>query len=258
MQNIISYVIFGPDKLSFHGPAPLHHTLLSRCRTTGVTLQTLHPKFFDKGTIIAQTPFPGFEHRSRTVPELFAAVAPKGAEMLIQAIRNNTFVSPPEDKAESHNDKDMVLARPAPKITPKDREIDWDSWTAAEILLRHRIIGPLWNTIDCGNGWKHEGKRVIWSKGFKQIERKLLTKFTPGHMIVMTSESGDEATYVRTCDDQILQIESIKIAGGEEQSPSCAARRAGDLDARLPTGSDSPYQDPTSLASFSRPRHRIV
>lgn len=78
----------------FRGPAPLHHTLLQGRETTGVTLQTLHPKHFDDGEIIAQTPYPGIKHGAKTVEELRDLLAPIGAQMLVQAIKDRSFVPP--------------------------------------------------------------------------------------------------------------------------------------------------------------------
>lgn len=173
----------------FHGPAPLHHTLLENCSRTGVTLQTMHPRHFDQGAILDQAPFPGFEHGCTTVPELSAKMGPLGAAMLLKAIRNRTFVPPLEIKGwahqqyhhhhqASHDDHDNNnsnnghLIRAAPKITSKDSHIDWSTWSAEEILRKQEIVGPLWNSIHQLDLRKNETqprqRRVIWSTGFKK------------------------------------------------------------------------------------------
>lgn len=183
--------------------------------------------------------------------------------MLIKAIRSNVFIPPFKDKAVMLNEKAIMLVRPAPKITSKDREIAWDSWTAEDILRRHRIIGPLWNTVRSADGLNERGKRIIWSKGFQQIETKPSTTISPGQPFVAFSESNEEATYVRTCDNQVFQIESIKIEGGEEDVPSRAARRAGlrpkeaspeDLNTHILAGSNRRSSNLLFIGSFNGPR----
>lgn len=32
----------------------------------------------------------------------------------------------------------------APKVTSHDRQMDWRSWSADEVLLRRRVLGPVW------------------------------------------------------------------------------------------------------------------
>lgn len=61
---------------------------------TGVSLQTLHPTKFDHGVILAQTPFPGIKHDTTTVSELEALLAPMGADMLVQGIKERIYIPP--------------------------------------------------------------------------------------------------------------------------------------------------------------------
>ncbi|KAL8975289.1 MAG: hypothetical protein Q9197_000501 [Variospora fuerteventurae] len=132
----------------FRGPAPLHHTLLNGRRTTGVTLQTLHPTRFDGGKTIDQTPYPGIEHGAETVEDLRDVLAPMGADMLVQSIRNYSFVPPIQQASESEAFQTSAVLTYASKVGPKDRHIDWATWTATDILRRQKIIGPLWNTTE--------------------------------------------------------------------------------------------------------------
>ncbi|KAI9701559.1 MAG: Methionyl-tRNA formyltransferase [Candelina mexicana] len=131
----------------FRGPAPLHHTLLSDCKTTGITLQTLHPSKFDHGTILAQTAYPIPNPETCTVPQLLQYVAPKGAAMLVRGLRDRVFV-PPYDEVERPEDTAQSLDRPlrrASMIHPEDSHINWGRWPAEEIVRKNRVLGPLWS-----------------------------------------------------------------------------------------------------------------
>src|SRR5204863_3216208 len=125
----------------------LHHTLLAGRTHTGITLQTLHPKKFDNGKILLQTPLPGLKIRKPTrcsVSDLFEMVSPEGANMLIQGIRERVFVPPLIDQGWYHGDVENVNFPLAPKVTPEDRHINWTSWDAETILRCQRVLGRLW------------------------------------------------------------------------------------------------------------------
>jgi methionyl-tRNA formyltransferase len=136
---------------SLRGPAPVHHALLLKRSYTGVTLQTLHPKKFDHGKILAQTPFPGLKiDRQSTPNQLVEKLGLEGAELLGEALEHRIFVPPlhPLEISQSQinglTDGNGVAY--APKITPDDRRIDWERMTSAEILHRSHILGELWDT----------------------------------------------------------------------------------------------------------------
>ena len=220
------------NKLRFRGPAPLHHTLLSGREVTGVTVQTLHPKHFDEGVILAQTSPPGFEHQCSTVPELSKLTAKEGASMLIQCIKDGTFVQPLNHKGHLPNDVDRRGMRTAPKITPIDRLIIWDTWTAEEILRRHRVIGPLWNSLfiqDVSDATKPKMIRLIWSSGFTRSSEVLDVVdpgLGPGQPYIKDLGTTKQAVFIRTSDNECLKVDQIKIEGGREDDPVRSCRRA--------------------------------
>ena len=214
-----------------YGAAPLHHTLLSGDRYTGVTLQTLHPKRFDGGTIVLQTPHPGIEHNCSTVPELSHLLAPKGASMLVDCIRNHLHTHNDDlVKQQLPNDENTPtrpsFARHAPKIRPSDRLVDWNSWPAAEIMRRQRVIGPLWNLIYT-NGNTPTTKRIIWSKGFEEVRNGSTINHPVGEPIVRTTTGSSYEVQIRTCDNQMLVVNDVTIEGGKQSNPLQAAIRAG-------------------------------
>ncbi|CAF9941243.1 MAG: Methionyl-tRNA formyltransferase [Alectoria fallacina] len=222
----------------FHGPAPLHHILLSGCQRSGVTVQTLHPKHFDQGTILAQTPYPGFEHRCSTVPELLTLTSSKGAEMLVQSIINRLYLQPAKSLGSLQDDQVTAPARAAPKINSQDKFIDWNTWTAETIIRRHLAIGPLWSFVR--NAEKL--RRVIWTTGFRISEETAISTNIPiGQLVVFGNEehADEQVAYLRTCDDQILRVDRIKIEGGVENPPLRAAKKAGMTDCGTPRQNDS-------------------
>lgn len=114
---------------------------------TGVTLQTLHPRHFDQGRIVDQTPQPGLDIpgvQHATVESLLQFVGPLGAEMLERNILTGDFAE--VDKSALPNAKDQSTIRHAGKIKPEDRQIIWEQWTANELELRDRVVGRTWAT----------------------------------------------------------------------------------------------------------------
>lgn len=131
------------------GPAPIHHTLLKQRKSTGITVQTLHPRHFDRGTILAQTPPPGLDvpDQHRCTPEqLRDFLAPIGAGMLLDVIKKRSFLTPPEN-AGWYPSRVSDPIDHAEKITKQHRRIDWAFSDIDDILLRHRVFGDLWCVI---------------------------------------------------------------------------------------------------------------
>ena len=192
-------------------------------------MQTLHPKHFDQGTILTQTPYPGFEHGCRTVPELSTLMSSKGAEMLVHSISNRLYLQSAESSDTSQNNSTAATARSAPKITTKDKLIDWNTWTAEVIIRRHLAIGPLWSFLKSAQGVR----RLIWSTGFTTSEEVAInTDLSVGRLMVFGKEgrTDEQVAYVRTCDDRILKVDRIKFEGGVESLPLRAAKKADMID----------------------------
>ncbi|MCJ1283872.1 Methionyl-tRNA formyltransferase [Xylographa opegraphella] len=207
----------------FRGAAPIHWALLHNCRTTGITLQTLHHSHLDQGNTLLQTPQPGLEIPNPdgiTPAEMLGFLAPKGADLLLRGLLEGVFLSEPDSKLTAG------LVRPAPKITPEDRHIDWCKWSAQEILNRHRVIGPLWSkaAVDHVSG-KNE-KRIIWSSGFDKVHAAP-TATEPGVGLI---SSSDSYVYIRTIDQQTLRAESAIVEGSGKKAASYAVKKANMVD----------------------------
>lgn len=206
---------------SFRGPAPLHHTLLCNEENIGVSLQTLHPEEFDRGQILAQSEYPGFKHSCQDVPDLEAMVSPKAAEMLVKGLRDLVFVPPRQDVGWYSIRGGNQPVRNAPKITPEDGHIDWDTWPAQRILRTHQIIGPLWNITGAIKEGKPLAMRVIWSGGFTKLTTHMDNVPQPGHPIVHGLQTGTNSVLIKTCDGHMLQVNNVKIEGQKDTASVC-------------------------------------
>ncbi|KAJ5468607.1 hypothetical protein N7475_006359 [Penicillium sp. IBT 31633x] len=221
---------------AFRGPAPLHHTLLAGRTTTGVTVQTLHPKKFDHGLILSQTPAPGFEipnPESCTVRELVDFIAPKGAQMLVDTIEKGLFV-PPVSIAAVEQAGELTHAS---KITPEDRHIDWANWTLTEISRRDRVIGPLWSKALCSTNpadgpLKFQYKRIIFTDTEEVDPPRGCNAFSilPGLPFTNASHPVEpkksRQLYVFTADGKVLRINRMKVEGEQDAEGPRAAIKA--------------------------------
>ncbi|GJP98103.1 methionyl-tRNA formyltransferase [Aspergillus niger] len=244
----------------FRGPAPLHHTLLAGRTKTGVTLQTLHLKHFDHGTILAQTPAPGFDIPNPdtcTVPDLLSLVCPKGADILVKGIREGLFVPPVEDAGWRASEADGQLVHAA-KIKPEDRHIDWENWSSLDISRRNRVLGPLWSKALVANNASSEKpsfqhRRVIFTEFEEVTPLKGCDKFSvvPGlpfvdgaHPIDSTKGKG---VYVFTRDGKLIKVHQMKVEG----EPNADALRAA-LKARM-VGDRTFYSGEVGYTPFYNP-----
>lgn len=196
-----------------------------------MTLQNLHPTNFDKGEIISQTPYPGIKHGAKTVEDLRDVLAPLGAQMLVQAINDCSFVPPLQKRGWYKKAQSPPELTYASKITPKDRHIDWATWTATHILRRQQIIGPLWNTTEAlikdSNGGFKEAKRIIWDQGFRLLKDECHLFPATGHPIIVGLHGSTRKVYIRTCDGHMLAAEKVKVEGQPTTEAFQAAKRTG-------------------------------
>ncbi|KAH9223706.1 formyl transferase [Leptodontidium sp. 2 PMI_412] len=130
----------------YRGPAPLQRMLIKKSKGCGITLQTLHTKYFDHGKILAQQWFP-LEPNIMTYQKLFDIVTPKAAKLLVDGLRSRLFVPPLEEDATWQHKLPEKLSH-ASKITPADKRIFWQMKSAAtDIPARQRALGRLWTSV---------------------------------------------------------------------------------------------------------------
>ncbi|TLS24100.1 hypothetical protein PpBr36_08356 [Pyricularia pennisetigena] len=136
---------FLPD---LRGSAPIQWAIMLDRRHTGVTLQTLDDKAFDRGLILAQTPRPGIPIApDATTADLTAQLAAPSATMLVAGLRAGLHVPPLSPlSGDAHASRPDFHAR---KLTKQDAELRWDEllarrWSCDDVGRRHRALGPLW------------------------------------------------------------------------------------------------------------------
>lgn len=124
--------------------------MLRRREYTGVSIQTLHPKQFDHGIILAQSPAPGIHiPRGMSAALLEEQLARTGAEMLVDVLKAHRFAPPIEDAgwyATSNGPIDH-----APKITKQDRFVDFSTNSIDDILSIQRALGDAWCILPNGD-----------------------------------------------------------------------------------------------------------
>jgi methionyl-tRNA formyltransferase len=138
--------------VSFRGPAPLQHTILSGADKTGVTLQTLDDKSFDHGIILSQSPLLSIPNQNHcTYEDLLDFISPKAASILVQGLRDRVFIPPLVDvgpsTAKSVYPQEYQNQKHATKITPGDRELHLHDWDADQIYRHYRAVGRLWSKV---------------------------------------------------------------------------------------------------------------
>ncbi|WEW55440.1 Methionyl-tRNA formyltransferase [Emydomyces testavorans] len=220
----------------FRGPAPIHRVLLAEETKTGVTLQTLHESKFDHGLILDQTSFDTPESQTGCVQELLRVAAEKGAEMLVDGIRNRLFV-PPLEPLSLPPVIDETSLRHAAKITPEDRHVDWPSWTWDRISRYHRIIGPLWNyaaTFDNSESTRSSAQKRIIFTDMEIVQSEpileLVSLIEPGVPFAILGnpslEDQDRPIYVLTGDRKLVKINKTKVEGEKIKGAYVSALKA--------------------------------
>lgn len=127
----------------WRGPAPIYHTILQGDQVTGVTVMQIRPHRFDVGPILSQETF--LIQKKMTSEELGAALAAKGAHMLVQTLRTLP------DKLQNRREQSATGASFAPKIHRSMSFLQWEDQTSDHIDRLHRAIGAriplrtLWN-----------------------------------------------------------------------------------------------------------------
>lgn len=129
------------------GPAPIEHAIWKGRECTGVSIQTLHPRHFDQGSVLAQTPKPGVPiSRTTTSKELQDELAEQGAEMLVDVLRDGRYLEPKECERWYEGPMDH-----APKVTKEDRQILFEKITVDDVMRMQNALGDPWCVLPNGD-----------------------------------------------------------------------------------------------------------
>jgi len=197
------------------GPAPVHRALLKRRRWTGVSLQTLHPREFDRGAVLAQTEWPGVEipgGESCTPGRLLEVLTPMAAGMLVEGLRERVFVEPVVDVGWYGMRKggEEVDVAHAPKIGKEDMRVEWSAWDVDEILLRVRVLGQVWDEVQFGE----EKKRVVYH-GFSPFQATSESEGVGPGTLFLANDGAQQRLLVRICGEMahVLEVDACTVSG---------------------------------------------
>lgn len=254
----------------FRGAAPLHWTLLAGDTHTGVTVQTLDPKRFDHGVILAQTKSPGIPIPPISSHEdLLDLVKPESAQLLVDVVKNRLFENVREKAVTSPNEsmiQDSHLRR-APKVKPEHRRIDWNRWSAQDLLRRQRVLGRLWTTLTPHVATTEDESttaatspkpiRIIFGGDFQLLSSREgpdsqthQSKIPIGVPYAITdsreSTSNQSSLLVNTCDGQTVMVPAMTVEGDKAKPAFVSAKSNGML-------SSQPLDRCSTLHIFNRP-----
>lgn len=179
----------------------------------------MHPTRFDHGVILAQTPAPGIPVPLGCTPnQLLEELGPLGADMLSRGIEDNLFLPPIKDIREGL--PEAAHAEHAPKITPEDRHLDWQKWTADEIIRRDRILGRLWDNQTYSSFFKGRFPKRITFHGpwtganVQTLPPDAMESYMPGQsMLIHHDEPKDNRLGIRTMDKQVVVPSAATVEG---------------------------------------------
>lgn len=216
------------------GPAPIHHAMMRGEKYTGVSLQTLDPKAFDHGTVLAQTPSPGLPiPANATLQHLTEDLAKVGAEMLVQGLRDGLHVPPYRDAgwmAEQLHGEDLIHA---PKVGKGESQINWLEWKPSDFERFVNIFGTVWTHARNDKG---KFKRVLFldaeSVSADEVagrEEEVVFRVeagTEGKDVPRTVRVDEErdVVYVQTAHGGWVRVRSVKVDGKTAQKARIGLR----------------------------------
>lgn len=178
----------------YRGAAPIQHALLNGEKATGITIMQMEPKM-DTGAILLQ--------RALAIDvdddcqKLHDQLAKMGGDLLARAL----------DKMRANKilpiDQDNELATYAPKLTKKDRYIDWGK-NARDIHNRIRALHPAPGAI-------HEWENTTLKIYPGQIGPRLKHKAAPGTILGLVHDHLCIA-----CKDREYLIPTVKPSSSKE------------------------------------------
>ncbi|KAL7799064.1 Formyltransferase [Trichoderma ceciliae] len=210
------------------GPAPIHHAMMRDDKHTGVSLQTLDPKVFDHGVVLAQTPSPGLPvPPGVALQHLTEDLAKVGAEMLVQGLRDGLHVPPYTDAgwmADQLKDKELVHA---PKVGKGKSQIRWLEWSATDFERFLNIFGTVWTQARNDKG---KSKRVLFldaesvpSQDVAGRDEEISIQLEVGNEVkdverAVKVDDERDAVYIQTAHEGWVRVRSVRVDGRTTQT----------------------------------------
>lgn len=122
------------------GAAPIQWALARRMNNSGISIQTLEKGRFDTGRILAQEsfPFPPQEVGEPSFLQVEKVMADRAAKLLIRLLSN---LASYWNNSWPQNEQERNLA---PKLKPTFSRINWQKWTAQDIVAREKAFAYLY------------------------------------------------------------------------------------------------------------------
>lgn len=197
------------------GAAPVQWAIMLGRQRTGVSVQTLHPTKFDEGIVLSQSG-PVTIPDDATTASLTADLAPLGAKMLVNALKEELFLLPQAIETTGQT-TDM-----APRIKSEHQTCDF-RLTRDEIVKRSNAVGPLHAFAEDA-----EGKMVRVKFGQICLDEMKHAQDFPIGVPWVNVQDGDD---VMVCNDHLRVntgdgVVCIKAITVEGKSPGPSAQRA--------------------------------
>jgi hypothetical protein len=175
--------------------------------------------------------------------DLVADLAPKGGEMLVQALRDGKFIPPVEAVRENslHEDIGGRLPRHAKKITDEMAHVGTSLTSAQAVLRGIRAFGSVWSEVffqDRKGEWKK--KRIRWeefeptesresqpSRGSDSLQSNTLS-------LVINSFTGDVLLHFGN-EDMALKCIKCTVDGGEKGKGLSILRKLDKISVQVAT-----------------------
>ncbi|KAF3007751.1 Methionyl-tRNA formyltransferase [Curvularia kusanoi] len=183
------------------GSAPIEHAVLQQRSFTGVSVQTLHPRRFDEGVVLAQTRAPGLAiGEDETADALKERLAQMGAQMLVDVLVERRYVEPLQS-AEWYTGATAY----APKITKQDRFVNFEIMDMARVLAVQRALGDMWCLLP-------NGERLV-VHAIVPLNTATLTTGV-GQAVMWYDEARKELLFRAAC-GRVATIKSSTYPGGK-------------------------------------------
>ncbi|KAM0668386.1 hypothetical protein ACQRIU_001948 [Beauveria bassiana] len=230
------------------GPAPIHRAFLRGDPFTGISLQTLSPKSFDRGTILAQTPAPGIPlDQTQPFPALKRYLAARGATMLVEGLRAGLHVPPHDDAgwwAAAHaqdgdnNNNNEAALEYAPKTSKADLEVDWKAWTADDLMRHMNVFNTVWTRAVVQGAGKRAGsvRRVLFTRarvasaeeaaGFKREQLAVFVNSSDmRYEMLVKLDGATDNCYFPLADGTWICVSNAKMEGTNGRGAMSALRK---------------------------------
>ena len=184
----------------YRGPAPIHNAILNGDRHTGVTLQTISSKGFDRGVIFDQS-FPIAIKSGETFNSLWERLADLGAQMLISAVQKRSYINPQPIQTFTEESYGGIV----------HKQIDFNEIDSARLERLSRLCAPVTGAIDIRTG-KRELIQISGISTGKISNHRC--RLRPGTWSTRRHPITALVTMTVVCSDgKMVYVEKVKVSG---------------------------------------------